>query len=83
MAVKAKKQDVEAWVQALERYDQGNFKASIETFAHAGETSKASFNIGIIHATLGEHDEAVREQSITLLRQAWIIPKYHWSSELA
>ncbi|KAF3283959.1 hypothetical protein TWF132_009969 [Orbilia oligospora] len=59
MAVKAKKQDVEAWVQALERYDQGNFKASIETFAHAGETSKASFNIGIIHATLGEHDEAI------------------------
>ncbi|KAK6521287.1 hypothetical protein TWF506_001511 [Arthrobotrys conoides] len=59
MAAIAKKQDLEAWVQALERYDQGNFKASIETFAHAGETSKASFNIGIIHATLGEHDEAI------------------------
>ncbi|RVD88372.1 uncharacterized protein DFL_002559 [Arthrobotrys flagrans] len=59
MAPVAKKQDIEAWVQALERYDQGDFKASIETFAHAGETAKASFNIGIIHATLGEHDEAV------------------------
>ncbi|KAK6502889.1 hypothetical protein TWF481_007929 [Arthrobotrys musiformis] len=59
MAAVAKKQDIEAWVQALERYDQGNFKASIETFAHAGETSKALFNIGIIHATIGEHDEAI------------------------
>ncbi|KAK6361778.1 hypothetical protein TWF730_005494 [Orbilia blumenaviensis] len=54
-----KKQDIEAWVQALERYDKGDFKGSIETFAHAGETSKALFNIGIIHATLGEHDEAI------------------------
>ncbi|KAK6534431.1 hypothetical protein TWF281_005757 [Arthrobotrys megalospora] len=59
MPAVAKKQDIEAWVQALERYDKGDFKNSIETFAHAGETSKALFNIGIIHATLGEHDEAI------------------------
>lgn len=52
-------QEIETWVAALARYDNNEFDDSLEEFARIGDTSKILFNIGVIHATLGEHEKAV------------------------
>jgi len=51
-------------VQALNHYDANEFVESLEKFDLIADTSKIFFNIGVIHATLGEHEKAV---SLTLL----------------
>ena len=44
---------------ALEKYDNNEFEAALEEFERISDTSKILFNMGVIHATLGEHDKAV------------------------
>ncbi|KAF5023043.1 hypothetical protein F66182_4888 [Fusarium sp. NRRL 66182] len=53
------KQEIESWVAALARYDNNEFEDALAEFGKIGDTSKILFNIGVIHATLGEHEKAV------------------------
>ncbi|KAK7417510.1 hypothetical protein QQZ08_011592 [Neonectria magnoliae] len=53
------KQEIETWVAALARYDNNEFEDSIVEFEKIQDTSKILFNMGVIHATLGEHEKAV------------------------
>ncbi|KAK0711675.1 hypothetical protein B0H67DRAFT_298610 [Lasiosphaeris hirsuta] len=53
------KQEIVTWVTALEKYDNNEFEAALEEFEKISDTSKILFNMGVIHATLGEHDKAV------------------------
>lgn len=53
------KQEIETWVAALAAYDNNEFDNSLQCFNHIADTSKILFNVGIIHATLGQHTEAV------------------------
>ena len=53
-------QEIETWVEALAQYDNNEFEESLKTFDNISDTSKILFNCGVIHATLGEHDKAVR-----------------------
>ena len=53
-------QEIETWVEALAQYDNNEFEESLSTFDGISDTSKILFNCGVIHATLGEHDKAVR-----------------------
>ncbi|KAH7144458.1 hypothetical protein B0J13DRAFT_585185 [Dactylonectria estremocensis] len=53
------KQEIETWVSALGRYDNNEFEDSIVEFEKIQDTSKILFNMGVIHATLGEHEKAV------------------------
>lgn len=53
------KQEIETWVTALAAYDNSEFGNALDCFRLIADTSKILFNIGIIHATLGEHPEAV------------------------
>ncbi|KAF4119738.1 Tetratricopeptide (TPR) repeat [Geosmithia morbida] len=53
------KQEIETWVTALERYDNNEFDEAVTEFEKIGDTSKILFNMGVIHATLGEHEKAV------------------------
>ncbi|KAF5683725.1 oxidoreductase [Fusarium denticulatum] len=53
------KQEIETWVAALGRYDNNEFEEALNEFGKIGDTSKILFNIGVIHATLGEHEKAV------------------------
>ncbi|KAK0646430.1 putative PB1 domain protein [Cercophora newfieldiana] len=53
------KQEIVTWVTALEKYDNNEFEAALEEFEKVSDTSKILFNMGVIHATLGEHDKAV------------------------
>ncbi|KAL9054019.1 MAG: hypothetical protein Q9162_004425 [Coniocarpon cinnabarinum] len=53
-------QELETWVSALSHYDRNEFEESIRTFQPIADTSKILFNCGVIRATLGEHEEAVK-----------------------
>ncbi|SPJ81948.1 related to NADPH oxidase cytosolic protein p67phox [Fusarium torulosum] len=53
------KQEIETWVAALGRYDNNEFEDALSEFGKIGDTSKILFNMGVIHATLGEHEKAV------------------------
>ncbi|KAF3926874.1 hypothetical protein ABW20_dc0104249 [Dactylellina cionopaga] len=53
------KQEIEFWVQALKFYDGNEYDEALRHFDRIGDTAKILFNIGVIHATLGEHERAV------------------------
>ncbi|KAI0480623.1 hypothetical protein GGR56DRAFT_664183 [Xylariaceae sp. FL0804] len=53
------KQEIESWVSALGRYDNNEFEDALKDFETISDTSKILFNMGVIHATLGEHEKAV------------------------
>ncbi|KAI0145865.1 hypothetical protein F4776DRAFT_379608 [Hypoxylon sp. NC0597] len=53
------KQEIETWVSALSRYDNNEFEEALKEFDNISDTSKILFNMGVIHATLGEHEKAV------------------------
>ncbi|THW12388.1 hypothetical protein D6D23_10158 [Aureobasidium pullulans] len=54
------KQEIETWVRALEHYDNNEFDAALRAFMTVADTSKILFNCAVIHATLGEHTQAVQ-----------------------
>lgn len=45
---------------ALAHYDNNEFDDALKEFDGISDTSKILFNCGVIHATLGEHEKAVR-----------------------
>lgn len=47
-------------MSALGHYDNNEFDEALKTFENIADTSKILFNCGVIHATLGEHEKAVR-----------------------
>ncbi|QPG93907.1 hypothetical protein C2857_003472 [Epichloe festucae Fl1] len=53
------KLEIETWVAALARYDNNEFDDALGEFDKICDTSKILFNMGVIHATLGEHEKAV------------------------
>ncbi len=64
------KAELETWAAALKAYDAQEFEKSIDLFREIADSSKILVNIGLIFATLGEHEEAVQHfQSTTELDQ--------------
>lgn len=64
------KAELETWAAALKAYDEEDFAASLELFSRIADSSKILTNMGLIYATLGEHQEAVRHfQEATSLDQ--------------
>jgi hypothetical protein len=59
-------QEIETWVAALGHYDNNEFDEALKTFDEISDTSKILFNCGVIHATLGEHEKAVRSEIVRL-----------------
>ncbi|OCH92030.1 hypothetical protein OBBRIDRAFT_727608 [Obba rivulosa] len=53
------KAELETWAQALSAYDAQDFDRSLSLFSQIADSSKILFNIGIIYATLGEHEAAI------------------------
>ncbi|KAF6760167.1 NADPH oxidase regulator NoxR [Ephemerocybe angulata] len=54
------KAELETWAAALKAYDDEDFTLSLELFSRIADSSKILTNMGLIYATLGEHQEAVR-----------------------
>jgi len=61
------KAELEVWASALKAYDEEDFEKSLETFSLIADSSKILTNMGLIYATLGEHEAAV-EQFIAATR---------------
>lgn len=53
-------QEIETWVEALKFYDNNEFDEALACFDNVSDTSKILFNMGVINATLGQHEQAVR-----------------------
>lgn len=53
------KAELDTWVAALEAYDKQDFEKALQLFNKIADTSKILTNIGLIYATLGEHEAAV------------------------
>jgi hypothetical protein len=57
-------QEIETWVEALKLYDNNEFDEALKSFDRISDTSKILFNMGVINATLGQHEQAVRSALI-------------------
>lgn len=55
------KAELEIWANALKAYDEEDFEKALELFATIGDSSKILTNMGLIYATLGEHEAAVEQ----------------------
>lgn len=55
------KAELETWAAALKAYDDEDFDKSIQLFNEIADSSKILTNIGLIYATLGEHEAAVEQ----------------------
>jgi hypothetical protein len=56
--------EIETWVQALGNYDNNEYEEALRVFDGIADTSKILFNCGVIHATIGEHERAVRGRAM-------------------
>ncbi|TFK75475.1 NADPH oxidase regulator NoxR [Pluteus cervinus] len=53
------KAELETWAAALKAYDDQDFDQALDRFSQIADSSKILTNMGLIHATLGEHEQAV------------------------
>ncbi|KAJ6602153.1 hypothetical protein B0H10DRAFT_1823402 [Mycena sp. CBHHK59/15] len=53
------KAELETWAAALKAYDEEDFEKALDLFSRIAESSKILTNMGLIYATLGEHEAAV------------------------
>lgn len=61
-------QEIESWVEALKNYDAQDYEKALQIFEENADTSKIWFNIGMIHATLADHEQAVSLPMFSVLR---------------
>ncbi|KAJ1301007.1 hypothetical protein OPQ81_003430 [Rhizoctonia solani] len=53
------KAELEAWANALNAYDAEDFPRALELFEPISDNSRIATNIGLILATIGEHERAI------------------------
>ncbi|RXW15133.1 hypothetical protein EST38_g10721 [Candolleomyces aberdarensis] len=54
------KAELETWAAALKAYDAEDFTTALDLFTTIADSSKILTNMGLIYATLGEHEKAVQ-----------------------
>ena len=69
-------------MEALTAYDNNEFEESLKIFDNIADTSKILFNCGVIHATLGEHDKAVRTPGELCKHESLRVSRLSASNEL-
>ncbi|KZV61081.1 hypothetical protein PENSPDRAFT_759646 [Peniophora sp. CONT] len=55
------KAELETWDAALKAYDLEDFEKALDQFSKIADSSKILTNMGLIYATLGEHEAAVEQ----------------------
>lgn len=70
------KAELEIWAKALEFYDKSDYDASLIEFEKIADRSQIFFNIGLIHATLGEHEIAVQKYVLANDRDQYLAVSY-------
>lgn len=53
------KAELETWAAALQAYDKEDFDKALQLFGTIADSSKILTNMGLIYATIGEHETAV------------------------
>ncbi|KAG9309818.1 hypothetical protein JVU11DRAFT_10197 [Chiua virens] len=53
------KAELETWASALKVYDQQDFEQALQLFSLIADSSKILTNMGLIYATIGDHETAV------------------------
>jgi neutrophil cytosolic factor 2 len=53
------KAELETWAAALKAYDDEDFEKALDLFSRIADSSKILTNMGLIYATLGEHEAAI------------------------
>ncbi|KAI9573193.1 hypothetical protein HD554DRAFT_2167476 [Boletus coccyginus] len=53
------KAELETWAAALQAYDEQDFERALDLFSRIAHSSKILTNMGLIYATIGEHETAV------------------------
>jgi neutrophil factor 2 len=71
------KAELETWATALKAYDGNDYDLAIEHFEQIADTSKVVWNIGIILATLGRHEEAVKRFEQATRLDVYFTIAYH------
>ena len=68
-------------MSALNHYDNNEFDEALKDFDGISDTSKILFNCGVIHATLGEHEKAVRVAVLPCDRRRLIMSRSNATRE--
>lgn len=55
------KAELEIWAAALKAYDEQDFEKALDSFSRIADSSKILTNMGLIYATIGEHEAAVEQ----------------------
>ncbi|OCF43032.1 hypothetical protein I317_03125 [Kwoniella heveanensis CBS 569] len=71
------KAELTTWSNALKAYEQGDYDLSIAEFEKIGDTSKIQWNIGIILATQGKHEEAIKRFYDAITSDMYFTVAYH------
>jgi len=53
------KAELETWAASLKAYDEEDFEKALDLFSRIADSSKILTNMGLIYATIGEHEAAV------------------------
>ncbi|KAF1352561.1 hypothetical protein BDV97DRAFT_149497 [Delphinella strobiligena] len=72
----ALKQEIILWDEAVKYHDTGYFEKALNTFNEIADTSRILFNCGVIHASLGEHAEAVDFYHRAIARDQYLAVAY-------
>jgi hypothetical protein len=71
------KAELSTWAAALAAYTSQDFSLALAEFDKIADTSKINWNIGIIHATLGEHERAVDRFATAVGMDGYFTVGYH------
>lgn len=55
------KAELDTWAAALKAYDEQDFEKALDSFSRIADSSKILTNMGLIYATIGEHEAAVEQ----------------------
>jgi len=73
------KAELETWAAALKAYDEENFEEALELFSKIADASKILTNMGLIYATVGEHEMAIEKfTEATNLDQFLAVAYFQW-----
>lgn len=71
------KAELETWANALEAYDGNELNEAMRHFEKISDTSKICWNIGIILATMGRHEEAIMKFEEATKLDGYFTVAYH------
>lgn len=63
--------EIEIWVKALEAFEKKEYREALHQFSKIADSSRIMFNVGVVHATMGDHKAA-----IAAYRQAQALDPY-------